>query len=135
MYGSDLLRFAKIIALGAALMAFPAMAQAQTQSGAQKDFPGARLKALNKLTTKLETLDIEVDQQVKFGSLTITLRACRKPASAEEDDSVAFLEINDRTPDGTISTEFSGWMFASSPSLSGLEHPLYDVWVESCTTP
>ena len=115
-------------------MALPAAARAQTPVIAgQQDFPGARLKALNKLTTKLETFEIGIDQQVNFGSLTITLRACRKPEGEGEDDSVAFLEIKDRTPDGVISTEFMGWMFASSPSLSALEHPLYDVWVESCS--
>ena len=131
MYGSDLLRTGRIIVAGLALAGV--LGPAQAQLAGQQDYPGARLKALNKLTTKLETIDIGVDQQIGFGSLTITLHACRKPVSSEEDDSVAFLEIRDRAPDGKVSTAFMGWMFASSPSLSALEHPLYDVWVESCS--
>ena len=47
-------------------------------------------------------------------------------------ESAAFLEIDDEHPDRPRVELFTGWMFASSPALSALEHPVYDVWVLDC---
>ena len=69
-----------------------------------------------------------------FGSLLVTVRDCRKTPPTEEPESAAFLEIDDDPPDAEATRVFSGWMFASSPGLSALEHPVYDVWLLDCST-
>ena len=68
----------------------------------------------------------------RFGSLEIVARRCRKTPPEEPPESAAFLEIVDVRPDSPAVPLFTGWMFASSPAVSALEHPVYDVWVIDC---
>lgn len=90
------------------------------------------LAALDKITTQLSTIEIRQDHTVRFGTLDITLRYCRTNPPEEAPESVAFLEIIDIGHNNQNKKVFSGWMFASSPALSPLEHPVYDVWVKDC---
>ncbi len=90
------------------------------------------LAALDKITTQLSTIEIRQDQSVRFGTLNITLRYCRTSPPEETPESVAFLEITDVGHNNQEKKVFTGWMFASSPALSPLEHPVYDVWVKDC---
>jgi hypothetical protein len=69
---------------------------------------------------------------VRFGTLDITVRACYRTPPTEPPESTAFVEIDDNRVNGERAQAFSGWMFASSPALSALEHPVYDVWVVDC---
>ena len=73
-----------------------------------------------------------MNKLLRFGSLEITPRTCSKRPPEETPEVTAFLEISDLKADGTKKKLFSGWMFASSPALSALEHPVYDVWVIDC---
>lgn len=98
----------------------------------QNNIPMVVLAGLDKITTQLSTIEIKRDQMVRFGSLEITLRTCRKNPPEEPPESTAFLEIVDVGQDTVKTKIFSGWMFASSPALSSLEHPIYDVWVKDC---
>jgi hypothetical protein len=91
----------------------------------------ALLRALDKMTGRTTTFELGVGEIRDYERLAITLRACRHPAPGDPPDAYAYLDIRDRRP-GTPS--FSGWMFASSPALSALDHPRYDVWVLSCRT-
>jgi len=75
-----------------------------------------------------------LDRPARFGSLEITVRRCYKAPPEEPPEAAAFLEIVDVRPDSPEVLLFSGWMFASSPAVSALEHPVYDVWVLSCKT-
>lgn len=93
---------------------------------------GALLQGLDKVTARISTFNAPVDQPVKFGALRITVRNCYKRPPEELPESAAFLEIEDLGADGDAITVFSGWMFASSPALSAMEHPVYDVWVVDC---
>ncbi len=91
------------------------------------------LQGLDKVTARISTIRGGVGQTVRFGSLEITVRRCQKSPQEELPESAAFLEIRDL--DAKTKTKklvFSGWMFASSPALSALEHPVYDVWVKDC---
>ena len=73
--------------------------------------------------------------EVKFGTLQIVARTCRKQPPEETPEVSTFLEINEKISDtGDLRTLFIGWMFASSPALSALEHSVYDVWVIDCST-
>jgi hypothetical protein len=95
----------------------------------------ALLQGLDKVTARISTIDAELGKPVRFGTLEITLRACRKHPPEEPPEAAAFLEIRDILPDEAPKPIFSGWMFASSPALSALQHPVYDVWVVDCKNP
>lgn len=89
------------------------------------------LGGLNKITARVSTIRIPLNQSVEFGTLSITARTCAKRPPTEPPETTAFLEITDDTmADGE--GDFTGWMFASSPAISALEHPVYDVWVLDC---
>ena len=92
----------------------------------------AVLQALDKVSARVSVLDVPVGQTVAFGTLEITARACDKRPPEETPESAAFLEIVEKRPGEAAATPFIGWMFASSPALSAMEHPVYDVWVLDC---
>lgn len=93
----------------------------------------AVLQGLDKITARVSEFEVEVGTIAEFGTLSLTLRACRETRPEEAPETAAFLEISDLPPGDDESTLiFSGWMFASSPALSALEHPIYDVWVIGC---
>jgi hypothetical protein len=115
----------------------PAPAIRNVPLGAMGERPltdGVILQALDKVTARVTRLDVGLDQTVSFGTLRITARACVMRPPEEPPESTAFLEIIDTrgNPGGT--RVFSGWMFASTPALSALDHPVYDVWVNKCRT-
>ncbi|MBI3503915.1 MAG: DUF2155 domain-containing protein [Proteobacteria bacterium] len=92
----------------------------------------AILQTLDKVTGRVRGLEAPVGQAVEFGPLSILVRACRKRPPEEPPESAAFLEISERKSADTVNELFKGWMFASSPAVSALEHPVYDVWVIDC---
>ncbi|MBL4802086.1 MAG: DUF2155 domain-containing protein [Emcibacter sp.] len=114
------------------LFIYPAVAEQTDIIGDQEGISIVELAALDKITTQLSTIKIRQDQTVHFGTLEITLRYCRKNPPEDAPESIAFLEIIDVGHNNQHKKVFSGWMFASSPALSPLEHPVYDVWVKDC---
>ncbi len=88
------------------------------------------LQALDKVNAQATTLPVKVGQTATFGSLSITLQACVVRPPDMPQDAAAFLTIVDSHPD---QPGFKGWMLKSDPSLSMLEHPLYDIRVAGCT--
>lgn len=121
-------------ALAAILIAVPALAApaANTPPPQMIERPAARLQGLDKVTARTTTFDIRAGETKVFGSLRVTLRACRENPPIEAPESAAFLEVVEIRPGEQADTVFSGWMFASSPALSAMEHAVYDVWVLSC---
>lgn len=92
----------------------------------------AVLRGLDKITARVVRMEVEVDRTAEFGTLAITLRACRGTTPEEPPENAAFLEIEDEPPGESPIRVFSGWMFSSSPAISALDHPVYDVWVVEC---
>lgn len=94
----------------------------------------AVLRTIDKISARTRTFEVPVDKTVKFGnSLFIRLRACRKSSPLDQPESAAFLQIwEKKATDYKSKWIFSGWMFASNPSLSAMDHPVYDVWVIDC---
>ncbi len=92
----------------------------------------AVLQGLDKVTARVSAIEAPLNRVVRFGTLEITVRACHKTPPEEPPESAAFLEIRDVKPGEQGIDLFVGWMFASSPALSALEHPVYDVWVLDC---
>jgi hypothetical protein len=92
----------------------------------------AVLQGLDKITARISTIKVAVGETVNFGSLQITVQACDKHPPEETPESAAFLQVVEQKPGEQPVTRFSGWMFASSPALSAMEHPVYDLWVLDC---
>ncbi len=90
------------------------------------------LQGLDKVTARISRIEAPINVTILFGSLALTARACYRKPPEETPESAAFLEIDDIGSDNQINRFFSGWMFASSPALSALEHPVYDVTVVDC---
>jgi hypothetical protein len=92
------------------------------------------LRGLDKITARATTIYAPIGVPVQYATLTITARYCYSTPITETPETTAFLQIVDHRPDEPERKMFSGWMLASSPSLNGMQHPLYDVWVISCKT-
>lgn len=90
------------------------------------------MRGLDKTTARISTFKAPVNEPVRFKTLEITARTCQKQPPEEPPESAAFLEIAELRPGEQRIDLFRGWMFASSPALSALEHPVYDVWVIDC---
>jgi hypothetical protein len=90
------------------------------------------IAAIDKQTRKRAQLTLVQNASVQFGRLIITMRACDAAVPTERPESAGFLQISEKRPGGALRRLFSGWMFASTPSLNALEHPVYDVWVVQC---
>lgn len=103
-------------------------------SGAAPNALGVVLGGIDKVAARTAKFEANLKQKVFYNTLIITAFACKTRPPEEPPESAAFLEIQERKPDGTTQKLFSGWMFASSPALNALEHPVYDVWVVSCKT-
>jgi hypothetical protein len=115
----------------AALIALPALLlTAATATAVPMDT--VVLQGLDKITARVSTIKVPVGQTVNFGALQITARACDKHPPEEAPEAAAFLEVVEVEPDEKPVLRFSGWMFASSPALSALEHPVYDLVVLDC---
>ena len=114
------------------LSLLPVSGQAQSWLNAEQAF----LQTLDKITARIATVEVSLNQPLRFGTLEIELKHCAFRPPEEPPEAAAFLEIRDigfadeSTQDKTI--VFSGWMFASSPAVSSLEHPVYDVTLLAC---
>ncbi len=111
--------------LSVLLLGTPLAAQQVTSAS------GGVLRALDKTSGHTIDLEIRNGEMATLGSLKIVLNDCRYPEGNPSGNAFAALEISDT---GETRALFSGWMIASSPALSALEHQRYDVWVIRCTT-
>ncbi len=94
--------------------------------------PIAVFSGLDKITTRIITFDVYMNETVQFGALRVTPRACHTQPPEEEPNTIAFVEIDEITLDSRIRRIFTGWMFAASPALNAVDHAVYDVWLEDC---
>jgi len=108
----------------------PSLAAAQGTTGTRT----VVLQALDKVTARITKLKVSEGEGIRFGTLLITVRTCSKRPPEEPPEVTAFLEIIDDRPGEAPVNVFQGWMYASSPALSAVEHPVYDVWVIDCIT-
>ncbi len=90
---------------------------------------------LDKITGRTIKFDAAVGETVQFGALQVTARACYTRPPTEPTNTDAFVEVDEVTLQGEIKRIFTGWMFASSPGLNAVEHPIYDVWLTGCEQP
>ncbi|WP_045837800.1 DUF2155 domain-containing protein [Hyphomicrobium sp. 99] len=95
----------------------------------------AVFSALDKVTAHISKFEVTIGQTATFGALKVTPHACYSRPPTEEPKTTTFVEIDETQLDGSEKRIFTGWMFAESPGIYGLEHPTYDVWLTECNKP
>src|SRR3984893_4306665 len=96
---------------------------------------GALFSGLDKITGRIITFDAAIGETVQFGALQVTPRVCYTRPPTETPNTDAFIEVDEVTLQGEVKRIFTGWMFATSPGLHAVEHPIYDVWLTDCKNP
>jgi hypothetical protein len=118
-----------------AALAFTVFAIVLAGSNASAEKLGiALLQGMDKVTARVTTISAPIGEVIKFGTLEIIARTCDKRPPEEPPESAAFLDIWEVREGSPAESLYRGWMFASSPALSAMEHPVYDVWVLDCVT-
>jgi hypothetical protein len=92
----------------------------------------ALFSGLDKITGRIINFDVAIGETVQFGALQVTPRACYTRPPTETANTDAFVEVDEVTLQGEVKRIFTGWMFAASPGLHGVEHAIYDVWLTNC---
>src|ERR1700729_4153279 len=95
----------------------------------------ASFSGLDKITGRIINFDEDVGETVQFGALRVKTDACYTRPATEAANTDAFVEVDEITLQGEVKRIFSGWMFAASPGLHGVEHPIYDIWLTDCKAP
>jgi len=94
--------------------------------------PVAQFSGLDKITGRITTFDVYVNETVQFGALQITPRACYTRPPTETQRTSVFVEVDQVALSGKIERIFTGWMFADSPALNAIDHAVYDIWLLDC---
>ncbi|MGP9812768.1 DUF2155 domain-containing protein [Rhodopseudomonas sp. NSM] len=95
----------------------------------------ASFTGLDKITGRTISFDADIGETVQFGALRVKTDACYTRPSTEAANTDAFVEVDEITLQGEVKRIFSGWMFAASPGLHAVEHPIYDIWLTDCKNP
>jgi hypothetical protein len=94
--------------------------------------PTAVFSGLDKITGRIISFDVAINETVRFGALEVTPRACYTRPATETPNTDGFIEVDELTLQGELRRIFTGWMFATSPGLNAVEHPIYDIWLADC---
>jgi hypothetical protein len=92
----------------------------------------AVFSGIDKITGRITSFDVYLNETVQFGALQVTPKVCYSRDDTEAQKIDAFIEVDEITLDRKIKRIFTGWMFADSPGLNAVEHPIYDVWLTGC---
>ena len=119
-------------AAGLLIAAAAAMTAAWPAAADVISAPIAEFRGLDKITGRIISFDVYIDETVQFGALQVTPRVCYSRPKEEEPKTDSFVEVDEITLDRKIRRIFTGWMFAESPGLNAVEHAVYDVWLKGC---
>jgi hypothetical protein len=120
--------------LGLLLATMPAHAQ-RTDAVARIENDVAVFAALDKVTARIQKLPVPLGETVQFGALKVTPRHCFTRPPTEQPKTSTFVDVQEVQLDGSTKPLFAGWMFAESPGLNAVEHPVFDVWLTECQKP
>jgi hypothetical protein len=101
-------------------------------TGRMQETGSITLQGLDKQTARVYIIDAPIGKVIEFGTLRVLVHRCLQSAPEDHPESKAFIVISENKVDAEPQVLFSGWMFASSPAISALDHPVYDVWVKNC---
>ena len=108
---------------------------ASTASAKMIPAPLAILEGLDKISARTSKIEAPVGSAIQFGTLSIVVRDCEQAPPEDPPDNAAFIQVYETLPGEEKKRLFSGWMFSSSPALSQLQHPVYDVTLLGCKAP
>ena len=117
----------RAVALFIAALALATPAAAETISN-----PIASFSGLDKITGRITNFDVYINETVQFGALQLTPRVCYTRPPTETQRTSVFLEVDQVSLKGGSQRVFTGWMFADSPALNAIDHPVYDIWLVDC---
>ena len=116
----------------AAVAGLSAVASSGPVLAARINNPVAVFSGIDKITGRITSFDVYLGETVQFGALQVTPRVCYSRDDTEAQKVTTFVEVDEITLDRKIRRIFTGWMFADSPGLNAVEHPVYDVWLTEC---
>ena len=122
----------KRLILMVAALATVTLLATQPASAQRINNPIAEFTGLDKITGRIIKFDVLIDETVQFGALQVTPRVCYSRPTTEAPKTTSFVEVDEVTLDSKIKRIFTGWMFAASPGLNAVDHPVYDVWLTNC---
>jgi len=117
--------------VGALVMLVSVLA-AESVSAARIANTVAVFKGIDKITGRITTFDVYVNETVQYGALQVTPKVCYSRDETEAQKVDGFIEVDEITLDRKIRRIFTGWMFADSPGLNAVEYPIYDIWLTGC---
>ena len=123
-----------ILRIGALALCLSAGPLLSTALAATIANPVAKFSGLDKITGRITSFDVYIDETVQFGALQITPRACYTRPPTETQRTSVFVEVDQVSLRGTVERVFTGWMFADSPALNAVDHAVYDIWLIDCKT-
>jgi hypothetical protein len=119
-------------ALAAAALAAAALAAPEAARADKISHPIAIFDGLDKITGRIISFEVGINETVQFGALQITPRVCYSRPLTEAPQTDAFAQVDEIDEEKKLKRIFSGWMFADSPGLHGIEHPIFDIWLTGC---
>lgn len=120
-------RFVSVALAAIGVVSTPVLSQA-----ARVENPVAVFSGIDKITGRITNFDVYIGETVQFGALQVTPKVCYSRDDTEAQKVTTFVEVDEITLDRKIRRIFTGWMFADSPGLNAVEHPVYDVWLVEC---
>lgn len=117
------------------LLPFVGFATAAPATAERMENEVAVFAALDKVTARIKKIPVPLNQTERFGSLKITPRVCYSRPPTEPPKTTTFVEVDEVKLDGQEQRIFTGWMFAESPGLNAVEHPVFDIWLTGCSGP
>jgi len=124
---SVIARMRPVLACAALALTAPSAALADKISN-----PIAVFDGLDKITGRIISFEVKIDETVQFGALQITPRVCYSRPPTDPPQTDAFAQVDEIDEQKKVKRIFSGWMFADSPGLHGVEHPIFDIWLTAC---
>jgi hypothetical protein len=125
-------KFTRKLPVAIAVAAAMSAASSTTVSAARISNPVAVFAGIDKITGRITTFDVYIDETVQYGALQVTPKVCYSRDETEAQRVDGFVEVDEITLDRKIRRIFTGWMFADSPGLNAVEHAIYDVWLTGC---
>ncbi|MHA7772700.1 DUF2155 domain-containing protein [Roseibium sp. M-1] len=121
-------RFCATLGIATAIVGMPGLA-----AHAEKiENPVAVFSGLDKITGRIISFDVYIGETVQFGALQVTPRVCYSRPQTESPLTTGFVQVDEITLNNEVRRIYSGWMFAASPGLHAVEHPVYDIWLTDC---
>src|SRR5215212_7223243 len=120
------------VSIGRAALALAMVSAAGAAQADKIKNPTAVFSGLDKITGRTVSFEVAIDETVQFGGLQMTPKVCYTRPPTESPNTSAFVEVEEVTLESKVRRIFTGWMFAASPGLHAVEHPIYDVWLTDC---